>query len=550
MNRNDATYAAAVEANRARPESSPVPELGKGWTAGLLLLILAVVTVIRVHRLGVPLERDEGEYAYAAQLILDGVPPYSGAYNMKLPGIYVAYAMVVRVFGATPSGIHTGLLLVNLATLLATFALGCRLLGRFAGLCAAAAFGVLTLDRSVTGLFANSEHFVMLPVVLGVLALLRAKERTTLLPHALAGLAFGAAFVVKQHAIAFVLFGAVATWLGCRPRSGLGSAATAARIGVFCGAAALPFAATCAWLAAAGVFARFWFWTFTYAATYVSQVGFGDGLHNLALQLSNMSGPLLWLFAFAAHGLTAPLWTRATRPAAPWLLGFAGFAFLATCPGLLFRDHYFVLVLPACSLLAALGAVALATRLRLLGAGIAFAVATLLPLASDASYYFGLDDAQVSRATYGPNPFPEAVEIGAYLKAHATKDARIAVVGSEPQIYVYADRRAATGHIYTYALMEEHPFALDMQKEMIRQIETAKPEFVVYVNVPTSWLMRPSSHTEILKWVPGFLDAGYVQVGLLDIVAPDRTDRFWDADVVGKKPASARWLGVYRRKPA
>jgi hypothetical protein len=38
------------------------------------------------------LERDEGEYAYAGQLMLQGIPPYQLAYTMKLPGPFAAYA--------------------------------------------------------------------------------------------------------------------------------------------------------------------------------------------------------------------------------------------------------------------------------------------------------------------------------------------------------------------------------------------------------------------------------------------------------------------------
>ena len=48
-----------------------------------------------------PLERDEGEYAYAGQLMLQLIPPYQLAYNMKLPGIYAAYAVVLKLFGQT-----------------------------------------------------------------------------------------------------------------------------------------------------------------------------------------------------------------------------------------------------------------------------------------------------------------------------------------------------------------------------------------------------------------------------------------------------------------
>ena len=80
-----------------------------------LLVALAVlfVIIVRVRLRDMPLERDEGEYAYAGQLILQGVPPYKEAYNMKLPGTYAAYAAIMAVFGQSPSGIHLGLTLVN-----------------------------------------------------------------------------------------------------------------------------------------------------------------------------------------------------------------------------------------------------------------------------------------------------------------------------------------------------------------------------------------------------------------------------------------------------
>jgi len=38
------------------------------------------------------------------------------------------------------------------------------------------------------------------------------------------------------------------------------------------------------------------------------------------------------------------------------------------------------------------------------------------------------------------------------LRAHTAPTERIAVIGSEPQIYFFAQRHAATGYIYMYAL--------------------------------------------------------------------------------------------------
>ena len=50
-----------------------------------------------------------------------GIPPHKLAYNMKLPGTYAAYALIMAVFGQTTKGIRMGLLLVNLATIFLVF---------------------------------------------------------------------------------------------------------------------------------------------------------------------------------------------------------------------------------------------------------------------------------------------------------------------------------------------------------------------------------------------------------------------------------------------
>src|SRR5437016_14469074 len=66
----------------------------------LLAVVIAVVVFIRIHSLAIPLERDEGEYAYAGQLMLQGIPPYRLAYNMKFRGVCAAYALIMWILWA------------------------------------------------------------------------------------------------------------------------------------------------------------------------------------------------------------------------------------------------------------------------------------------------------------------------------------------------------------------------------------------------------------------------------------------------------------------
>jgi len=131
------------------------------WPLAVLLGVILFTSAIRIRLLEVPLERDEGHYAYAGQLMLEGVPPYTGVYTYFLPGMYLIYALIMAVFGQTHGGIHLGLLIINTATILLMFFLGKRLFGPLIGAAAAVAFALLSLGQPVQGVFANSEHFVI-----------------------------------------------------------------------------------------------------------------------------------------------------------------------------------------------------------------------------------------------------------------------------------------------------------------------------------------------------------------------------------------------------
>src|SRR5215475_5278088 len=119
---------------RTPGKTSASPRAGRqSWPqrhAALLsvIAILIVLATIRLRLANVPLERDEGEYAYSGQLILQGIPPYQLAYNMKFPGTYYAYSVMLALFGQTAWGVHMGLLVVNAATIVILFFLARRLL--------------------------------------------------------------------------------------------------------------------------------------------------------------------------------------------------------------------------------------------------------------------------------------------------------------------------------------------------------------------------------------------------------------------------------------
>ena len=527
------------------------------WVWGALAAIMLFTAAIRVRLLEVPLERDEGEYAYAGQFILRGVPPYAQVYNMKMPGIYAAYALILAVFGQTHIGIHLGLLVINAATVFLMFLLAKRLFGPLTGVAAAVAFALLSLGQSsVQGVSANAEHFVILPALGGILLLLRAIDYQKWLSLLAAAVLLGLGFLMKQHGAAFIAFAGLYLLFCELRRRPFTWKPFVVRCILFLAGVLLPFALTCLVLLWFGVFERFWFWTFDYALEYVTTVPFSVGLIALKENLTKVVVSAVSLWILAGIGLTGLLWNKKARRHWVFVIGLLVFSFLAVCPGLYFRSHYFVLLLPAVALLAGIGAAcvqSLFARSRSVLVTMAIPILLALIVLFHAGYqqrnfFFTMTPTTISRTIYGRNPFPESLEIARFIKEHSTEDDRIAVIGSEPQIYFYSNRRSATGYVYTYALMESHPYATQMQREMIREIETARPKFLIFVNLPTSWLPRANSERLIFKWLRQYGQKYYEQVGIIDIISRYQTIYRWGRSAIEYSPQSHRWILVLQRK--
>jgi hypothetical protein len=520
--------------------------------------------------------------------MLQGIAPFKLASNMKLPGTDAAYALLMAVFGQTAGGVHAGLLVMNLAAVAAVFLLGRRLFGEAGAWAAAGCYALLSIGERVLGTMGHAEHYVLVPALYATVCLFawRDTRRPALLAGA--GVLYGLAVVMKQPGAAFALFGALVfawTWR----RDWRARAPEALRDAALFGfAGVLPLAVTCLLLWQAGVFLRFWFWTFEYASAYGTLLTPLDGLRAFCAKLAEAIKPnyALWLLALAG---AVTLWRDPARRAQAGLLALLlALSVVAVCPGFYFRAHYFVFLLPAVALFAGAAVEAAAARL---GAGKAAAVLGAALLISAAlQWYFLLfsQSTELLRAMYAPSPFPEAVTVGKYLQDHAKPDARIAVLGSEPEIYFYSRLHSASDHIYTFAFGENQPYAARMQDEMIHDIETVKPEYVVTVNFPSSWIYLPGhcriadvlgpadcdffarrgtkpgeiyrwnyakrywtpaeGPTRIFDWFSAYGPAHYRLEGVADIDMKTETVFRWEDEARAYTPKDRYFLRIYRRK--
>lgn len=520
----------------------------------ILIVILLSMGIIRYGLIDVPLERDEGEYAYTGQLILQGVAPYKESYNMKFPGIYAAYALILSIFGQSHQSIHVGLLITNLITIISIFVLAKYLSGHFCAVTAAAVFALLSVNQSVQGIFANAEHFVILFAVPGLIATLYGLDKRSLPILFCAGILLSLGSVMKQHGIAFIVLAALYIILFSFEDPSTQLSVTILRFLIFISGTIAVFGLLCFIMLWSGVFKQFWFWTFTYASTYISQLSLNSALWNFQNTFCEilLSDCMVWFLA--GCGMLLLKISIIPVKKKKFLLMYAVFSFLSISPGFYFRPHYFILILPCTALFAGVCADIISDMIsKFLSDKLSYAISiALIALCCLSSIYknrdflFYMTPFQVSRSTYGLNPFYESLAIAKFIRQHTKQDDRICILGSEPQIFFYADRRSASPYIYMYPLMEKHDYALQMQQDLIKKVESVKPRLFIVVRVSTSWLRGPDSHTDILHWLNGYIKkSGLRLVGSVELL-PEKSLYYWNKDV--RWPLNTPcWVAIFER---
>ncbi len=520
-----------------------------------MVVVLVVVAAVRLRLLNFPLERDEGEYAYAGQLMLQGIPPYQLAYNMKFPGTYAAYAGIMTLFGQTPAGIHFGVLCLTLLTTLMLFWLGKQILDWMAGMVAATFYAVMAASPSMLGLAGHATHFVAFFATAGVCLLWKIRQKHRWPITLASGLLFGLAVLMKQHGAVLALWAAIALTLMALGRKEISFGRRLATIAVFGSAMILPFALCCLILWHAGVFEKFWFWTINYAREYASVVPLSESPRFLwqGSRHALVKGCLLLPFA-AAGGLLIWFDERLVKSRF-WVFSFGVASVLSVFPDFYFRKHYYLLMLPGLAVLAGIAVSSLCRRGEQKVSNPAlqpwpvwvYALTLAITVLTCADIWFWQTPFQAARTTYQADPFPEAEAVATFIRANSPPSAPMAVLGSEPELYFLSRRHSVTGYIYTYGMMEPQPFARRMQDEMIHDIETSKPGIIIFVDDRMSWFRYPDSDLTIFNWWDAY-STNYTLVAIADVLSSNNTVYAWGPDMV-KHYGGARGsaLEVYQR---
>jgi hypothetical protein len=514
-------------------------------------IIFLLVLYIRIRLLSTPLERDEGEYAYMGQLLLKGILPFQEAYNMKFPGTSMMYAFFMTFFGQNSIGIHLGLLIINAGSAYLLFILYQKWTGsKSNALIASSIFAFLSVSQGFLGFAAHATHFIVFFSLAGLVLLYRAFDQSKISGYLLSGLMFGLSVLMKQPAIFFFLLG-ISLLITQYFYKKIDIKNLIRYSIAFIMGFLFPLILLAAILKIGGTFDRFWFWTVQYGMQYGSLLTIQQGIVAFKHTFGHIFSESYLFWILAAEGLLILIISKGWKSGKTEIILFFVFSFLAIIPGLYFREHYFVLLLPSVSILMVEGLFYPANKIKILKhpeitLTLTVIIIILWTLISNNSYYLSDSPELIVKKIYGHNPFIESYVISDFIESRTTPDDRIEVFGSEPQIYFYANRLAASGHIYMYGLMEPQKYSSVMQQQTINDVARNKPKYIVFCNIWTSWAAGTYSDLHILKWIKDYLTKYYNTVGIVDI--GEETIYKWMNDAVLYQPRYKNVVFIFERK--
>jgi hypothetical protein len=529
------------------------PKKERDYNLIFIWVAIAIVSLIRYRLITIPFERDEGEYSYIGSLFLHGIAPFKDAYSMKLPGTSSMYAVLMLIFGHSNSGVHLGMVFINAATMFLLYSAFKKIFNPFIGLVTSTVYGFMAVGLVFDGFAAHATHFICFYSAIGLLLFADYMKSGKIIKVFLFGLMLGMAFIMKQQAVFLILFGAAFLFFYLRNEKKETFPEIVKKLLLFGSGVIIPYVIVFFIIVITGQFQTFWLWTVKYASQYeaVKSLDFIVGYFKISFGPAWDDYNYFWVLGVA--GLVVLYQSSYTRLQKLFALGYFIASACALSSGFYFRQHYFIVILPAIGLFTGIFIEFVVQRLKILKSPnvplIILSGLVLITLYTSRKYFFSYAPKVVCAIAYWGNPFNEAPEVAKFIKDNTKDTDKIAVLGSEPEIYFYADRRAATGYLYTYPLVDKQPFNQIMQDQMINEIETTKPAYIVFCNIAYSWIVTAGSPRRIFEWGNSYTHTNYTPVGFADFFKDKGWQIFWGDEMKNHSNDAESFMIIFKRNP-
>ena len=469
--------------------------------AGMGAAILALI--LRWNSLGIPLIRDEGEYAYSAWLLLKGISPYLNSFLQKPPLIIYSYALP-QLFGFTAPWAFRFLayLFVSGATFL-TGLIVKKEFGTRAGIYAMLLLTPMVLLPNLEQFTANTEMFLLLPLMTVCYIYVLKKENISFGSGFWAGF-FGGIALLYKPTVAPILIFLFIVWLVEIYKKNPSFYNSIKVLGIyFLGAIVSAFLSL----------GYFWHQDHLHSLLNILQFDsyyattVGGGFTATFSYLSNFF--IHWWFLWILLGFFIYF-----HPRRWWFYIGLFLASLLSSFGS-YYGHYYILMMPFFAIICASALNILEkkiiTKYKISGRILDFIIPAfiLIFLLWSLKGWLTLSPEQFASQKLSGNPFIEAMAVAKSIDNLTEPADKILVAGSEPEILYYAKRQSATRFVIFYPLMLPTPLAEGYQNEAIAEIKKTSPKLIILVNSQYSWLINKDSPPMLLDYLNTTLKNNY-----------------------------------------
>lgn len=486
--------------------SSPRKSFGK-WLA--ILGLVALFILLRWNSFNAPLIRDEGEYAYAGQILIHGVAPYQHAFIQKPPMVIYSYALAQLL---VPNLFWAPRILAFLFIALATVLAGLIARLEFGGSSASSTMWLMTpmiLFPRIEQFPANTEMFMLLPLLGTIAIYCRCRQSRNRLRHWFWAGFLAVTTLLYKYTAAPILIFLFVVWFVETCWSASGIKPLLASVGaIVAGSAAAIFFELGYFLFHDGG-KSFWECTLSFNRYYTASSNFAFGLFIANLKWLWESWWILFLLPIAAvFSGNRRIWF--------W---FAMLTASVFCTGMGAYKQYYLILMPFLALLAASGIDTLAVRIKKLFAPDArflpqlITIVVMLVILQPDLPWLICSPLRFAEAKMDTTPFFESQLVGDKIRQLTSADDFVFVAGSEPQILYYSQRYSPTRFITVYPLMIPTPVAAHYQQEAIGELKRNPPKLIVYARSPASWLTQPGTPADFWNFLSHLLNQNYHFVG-------------------------------------
>ncbi|MCM2339329.1 MAG: glycosyltransferase family 39 protein [Burkholderiales bacterium] len=474
----------------------------------LVIIFISFFILFNWNSFSAPFERDEGEYAYSAWLMRTDRIPYQDSFLQKPPLIIYTYLMGQYI---NPISVWPPRFLASIFTLFTAFLIyliAKKEWGVHAGIFAVFLFISLVHFPPLTPFAANTEKFMLLPLVSLLALFVYYKDSNKNWPYVLAGISATLAIFYKPISLPVVLF-IILFWLFKIYRLDISKKISNLLRPFFLilsSSIILSFILLIPFLKVLpNLFQESIIFNLSYASV------FDNPFSNLLKYLGKFLH-YWWILLFLLLGF---VFEKPKNIFYYFLLLIISILTIFSTP----IGHYYLIIMPFLALCCAslfdslLNSLAKNEKQKTIST-IIFLPIILFIMIIPFKEQFSFNPQQLSIWMYGTvNPFSESQEVAKHLKEITKDDDLVFVAGSEPQIYYYAQRKSISRFIITYPLNMPTPYREEYQKELMSEFEKNPPKAIILSTREISNLWDEKSPKIFINYFNDLISKNYNIIG-------------------------------------